>query len=343
MEQTFNSIFYPSKEEPWDHWAANVDRRHWALLLVKSPLKFKKMGALSLNDFCRHHADDKYAISCAAENVKRKKAFVQLATMGDDARQIQENMFPLDLALKTGTVYPFWANIKVLSGYLIQTELDTYSLNHKRALGDWLPSNVKDGTFTTTILEAGNFDRGIGLSHSNAKGESHEGKGQRLTLGLAYQLLKDSEVFHSNWDFTTKLNEKGVFWESSIPWTPARSKQDLKAAFKIRKFEGLSIRPSHLIGISKQRHYIKTRLTNTPVTPFEIDIVLIYLYAKYVNTTDRENQIKSYNKYLLEHGETEYTVDPDPRFDPFLALKDLYRKRVPLLPWFLESYVPQLW
>ena len=79
------------------------------------------------------------------------------------------------------------------------------------------------------------------------------------------------------------------------------------------------------------------------MTPFEIDIVLIYLYSKYVNTTDRENQIKAYNKYLLEHGETEYTVDPDPRFDPFLALKDLYRKRVPLLPWFLESYVPQLW
>ena len=93
------------------------------------------MGALNLNDFCRHNADDKYAISCAVENVKRKKAFVQLALMGDDARQIKENMFPLDLALKT-CVYPLWANIKILSGYLIQTELDTFSLNHKHALGD---------------------------------------------------------------------------------------------------------------------------------------------------------------------------------------------------------------
>ena len=83
------------------------------------------MGALSLNDFCRHNADDKYAISCAAENVKRKQAFVQLATMGEDARQIQEHMFPLDLTLKTGAVYPFWANIKILAGYLVQSELDT--------------------------------------------------------------------------------------------------------------------------------------------------------------------------------------------------------------------------
>ena len=329
------------KDEPWDHRAESVPNRHWALFVIKDPLKYRKIGARSLNEFCRDHPEDPVAVQCALENFIREEVFVNLCLMGDNAEKVRNHVFPVALALKT-CVYPLSFNIKLLAGYLIQTELDTYTLRHEHnelEMGSWETSQVKDGTLTTSILQSGNFDKGLGFVDSGKFENVHcYFWGQRFQLGRAYQILIDSMAFHSDWNFADTFHKSC----QTLKLNQTQSKQDLKKAFEVKTLEGLSVRPSNLIGITKLRHILTALLANTPVTPFEINVILIFMYCRFVDPKSRQDQAKAYQKYLREQDE-DRQVESTSQNDPFLYLKYLYRERVPLLPWFLEHYVPILW
>ena len=274
----------------------------------------------------------------------REETFVNLCLMGENAEKIRNHVFPIALALKT-CVYPLSFNIKLLAGYLIQTELDIYTFRHEHnelEMGSWEPSQVKDGTLTTLILNSGNFDRGLGFVDSGKFENVHcYSWGQRFTLGRAYQLLIDSMALHSDWNFADTLNCNPKSCQT-VKLTQTQSKHDLKKAFEVKTLEGLSVRPSNLIGITKLRHILTALLANTPVTSFEINVICIFMYARFVDPKSRQDQAKAYQKYLREQDE-DRPVESTSQDDPFLYLKDLYRHRIPLLPWYLEHYVPILW
>ena len=106
--------------------------------------------------------------------------------------------------------------------------------------------------------------------------------------------------------------------------------------------------PLHLRELARIRANIIKTLTcfDADVTDFEIDIITLFIFCKYLPTATRLKQLKRYSTYLDmadRHGWEPFATSVwhiRQAKDPFITLARFLNKKIPVLPEFLVPFVP---
>ena len=251
----------------------------------------------------------------------RLDLYNEFINMGSDPVKISKDILPASFFLQL-CVRPLWANYKLLAAYIIQAELNLYTNMCKGEVPgtSWTATNeleVLNGAMTLKVLTMKGF---FGpLLRPNRKDFTK----QKTVLGQCFQLMQDSKHFNMSWRFDDL---------------------DFESSFSVKTFRGLSVAPLHLRELARIRANIVKTLPDSGVTEFEIDIIILFIFCKYLPIATRHKQLKRYSTYLDmagKHGwESFNAFHIRQARDPFITLARFLNKKIPVLPEFLVPYVP---
>ena len=247
--------------------------------------------------------------------------------MGSDPAKISKDILPANFFMQL-CVRPAWANYKLLAAYIIQAELGLYTNMCKGEVAgrSWTATNeleALNGTLTLKVLRNEGFFGPLLRSNPNIKDYTKH----KTVLGQCYELFRNSRYFNRCWHFDDF---------------------DFESSFSVKTFRGLSVAPLHLRELARIRANILKTLTcfDSEVTDFEIDIITLFIYCKYLPTATRLKQLKRYSNYLDmadRHGWEPFATSVwhiRQAKDPFITLARFLNKKIPVLPEFLVPFVP---
>ena len=301
-------------------------KSHWAQILIED-LEDTLLAKKSFEQTCHDHPHNLPLIRLAHEQQMRLDLYNEFCSMGADQIKISQGILPASFFLQL-CIRQNWANYKLLAAFIIQAELNLYTCERPSKGRDqgaipgtsWRArheSEILNGAMTLKVLRMEGF-YGPLLNPNREDFTKH-----KTILGRCYQLLEDSKFFNHSWHFDDF---------------------DFESAFSVKTFRGLSVAPLHLRELARIRADIVRTLSDTGVTHFEVNLVVLFIFCKYLPINTRNKQLKKYSAFLdrqADAGNEAFNAFHirDAR-DPFIVLARFLNKKIPCMPQFLIQFQP---